>query len=73
MNGTWRYDQINAMKEGNRTSPEHDYVIPARLLLIENPSGANETVAFSVQPTLLMVDTHNNTVTSLGHGVNEQW
>ena len=61
------------MKEGNKTSLEHDYRVPVRLLLMDNPNGANETVAFSVQPSLVMLDADDNIIPLLGHGASEQW
>ena len=59
------------MKEGNKSSPVHDYLIPVRLIVMQEPRGANETVPFEVQPKLMMVDKLNRTVCTLGHG--NQW
>lgn len=70
-NGTWRYDQQVAWKEGNKTSTDKTYLIPDKLIIVQQPSDANETVPFGVQPKLVLLDQYNNTVTSLGHG--EQW
>lgn len=72
-NGTWRFDQVKSMKEGNKSSPVHDYLIPVRLVVMREPHGANETVPFLVQPKLVMVDKLNRTVSTLGHGYQGQW
>ena len=72
-NGTWRFDQVEAMKEGNKSSPVHDYLIPVRLIVMHEPHGANETVPFQAQPKLMMVDKLNRTVRTLGHGHQRQW
>lgn len=72
-NGTWRFDQVEMMKEGNKTTSVHNYLIPARLVVIQQPRGANETVPFQVQPKLMMVDNFNRTVRTLGHGDRQQW
>ena len=61
------------MKEGNKSSPVHDYLIPARLVVVQQPGGANETAPFQIQPKLLMVDKLNRTVNMLGHSDREQW
>lgn len=61
------------MKEGNKSSPVHDYLIPARFVVVQQPGGANETVPFQIQPKLLMVDKLNRTVNMLGHSDREQW
>ena len=61
------------MKEGNKSSPVHDYFIPVRLVVVEQPRGANETVPFLVQSKLVMVDKLNRTVRTLGHGDQGQW
>ena len=61
------------MKEGNKSSPVHDYLIPVRLVVLQQPFGANETVPFLVQPKLRMVDELNRTVSLLGHGQQGQW
>ena len=61
------------MKEGNKSSPIHDYLIPVRLIVMEEPHGANETVPFQVQPKLMVVDKLNRTVRTLGHGYQGQW
>lgn len=61
------------MKEGNKSSPVHDYLIPVRLIVMQEPRGANETVPFEVQPKLMMVDKLNRTVRTLGHGNQGQW
>lgn len=61
------------MKEGNKTNPVHDYLIPVRLIVMQEPQGANETVPFQVQPKLMMVDKLNRTVRMLGHGYQGQW
>lgn len=61
------------MKEDNKSSPVHDYLIPVRLVVIQEPYGANETVLFQVQPKLIMVDKLNRTVIALGHGYQGQW
>lgn len=61
------------MKEGNKSSPVHDYLIPVRLIVMQEPRGANETVPFEVQPKLMMVDKLNRTVRTLGHGDQGQW
>ena len=72
-NGTWRFDQVETMKEENKSSPVHDYLIPVRLVVMQEPDGANETVPFLVQPKLVMVDKLNRTVNTLGHGQQGQW
>ena len=61
------------MKEGNKSSPVRDYLIPVRLVVVQQPGGANETVRFQIQPKLLMVDKLNRTVNMLGHSDREQW
>lgn len=61
------------MKEGNNSSPVHDYLIPVRLIVVQEPQGANETVPFQVQPKLMVVDKLNRTVRTLGHGYQGQW
>lgn len=61
------------MKEGNKSNPVHDYLIPVRLIVMQEPRGANETVPFEVQPKLMMVDKLNRTVRTLGHGNQGQW
>lgn len=61
------------MKESNKSSPVHDYLIPVRLIVMHEPHGANETVPFQVQPKLMMVDKLNRTVRTLGHGYQRQW
>lgn len=61
------------MREGNKTNPVHDYLIPVRLIVMQEPQGANETVPFQVQPKLMMVDKLNRTVRTLGHGYQGQW
>lgn len=61
------------MKEGNKSSPVYDYLIPTRLVIVQQPGGANETVPFQIQPKLLMVDKLNRTVNMLGHSDREQW
>ena len=61
------------MKEGNKSSPVHDYLIPVRLIVMQEPYGANETVPFEVQPKLMMVDRFNRTVRTLGHGYQRHW
>ena len=61
------------MKEGNKSSPVHDYLIPVRLIVMQEPREANETVPFEVQPKLMMVDKLNRTVRTLGHGNQGQW
>ena len=61
------------MKEGNKSSPVHDYLIPVRLIVMQEPYGANETVPFEVQPKLMMVDRLNRTVRTLGHGYQRHW
>lgn len=61
------------MKEGNKSSPVCDYLIPTRLVVVQQPGGANETVPFQIQPKLLMVDKLNRTVNMLGHSDREQW
>ena len=61
------------MKEGNKSSPVHDYLIPVRLIVVQEPHGANETVPFQVQPKLMVVDKLNRTVRTLGHGYQGQW
>ena len=72
-NGTVRFDQEEAMKEGNKSNPIHDYLIPERLTVMREPFGANETVPFLMQPKLVMVDKLNRTVKSLGHGEQGRW
>ena len=64
---------MEMMKEGNKSSPVHDYLIPVRLVVMQEPQGANETVPFHVQPKLMMVDKLNRTVRTLGHGNQGQW
>ena len=61
------------MKEGNKSSPVHDYLIPVRLIVMQEPHGANETVPFQLQPKLVLVDKLNRTVRTLGHGHQGQW
>ena len=61
------------MKEGNKSSPVHDYLIPVRLIVMQEPYGANETVPFQLQPKLVLVDKLNRTVRTLGHGHQGQW
>lgn len=72
-NGTWRYDQKMTWKEANNTVPEHDYLIPAKLIVTQSPRDANETVPFGLQPKLLILDAFNRTVRTLGHGNDSQW
>lgn len=70
-NGTWRYDQKMTWQEGNKTSIENNYLIPVKLAVVQEPSDANETVPFGVQPKLVLLDVLNNTVKTLGH--SQQW
>ena len=64
---------MEMMKESNKSSPVHDYLIPVRLIAVQQPHGANETVPFLVQPKLTMIDKLNRTVNTLGHGYQGQW
>lgn len=49
------------------------FLIPARLELVTEPSGANETVPFTSQPRLKLVDIDGTLVTTLGHGSLSNW
>ena len=49
------------------------YQIPAQLVLIVEPFGANETVPFSIQPKLWMRDAEGNKVNNVGYGDIGAW
>lgn len=71
--GTWRFDQVETMVEGNKSKAIFDFLIPVRLVLAKGPFGANETVPFLVQPKLVLLNKMNRTVSDLGHGQQGQW
>ena len=73
MNGTLRYQQRMAMEEANNTILTNDYQIPDRIIVMEEPMDANETVPFRVQPRLLAVDKFNKPVMIPGHKYFEKW
>ena len=66
-----RYDQL--MEDENDEGEENEYQIPTQLSLIVEPSGANETVPFSLQPKLWMRDEENNMVNNVGFGETGAW
>ena len=70
-NNTMRYDQL--MEDENDEGEENEYQIPTQLSLIVEPSGANETVPFSLQPKLWMRDEENNMVNNVGFGETGAW
>ena len=49
------------------------FLIPAKLELVTEPGGANETVAFASQPRLKLIDIDGTLVTTLGHGSLTNW
>ena len=64
-----RYDQRAALEEKQQKSSRSgvNYLIPKKLKLVQEPFGANETVPFTIQPKLVMLDAIGSVVTSLGH------
>lgn len=72
-NGTWRFDQVETMVEGNKSKLIFDFLIPVRLVVVQEPFGANETVPFLLQPKLVLLNKLNRTVSALGHGQQGQW
>lgn len=72
-NSTLRYDQVQAEKEAEEASNVFSFLIPARLEIVTEPSGGNETVPFTTQPRLKLVDVDGKLVTTLGHGSLTNW
>lgn len=68
-NGTLRYDQRMAQEAEAKksTSSGVTYLIPNKLKLVQQPFGANETIPFTIQPKLIMLDAFDRLVTNLGH------
>ena len=71
-NGTLTYDQRMAQAQANVTQPVV-FLIPCKLVLVQQPYGANETVPFVSQPKLKIVDCFDELVTGLGHGALANW
>lgn len=71
-NGTLTYDQLMAQAAANNTQPVV-FLIPCKLVLVQQPYGANETVPFESQPKLKIVDCFDRLVTGLGHGDLANW
>lgn len=59
-----------AQKAANETKTTTEFLIPCKLVLETQPSGANETVPFASQPKLKIVDCFGRLVTKLGLGSN---
>lgn len=72
-NSTNRYDEIQAEQEANAPSNVFSFLIPAKLELVTEPDGANETVPFATQPRLKLIDIDGTLVTTLGHGSLTNW
>ena len=72
-NSTLRYDQLQAQQEGETPSNLFSFLIPNRLELVTEPNGGNETVPFTTQPKLKLVDIDGKLVTTLGHGSLSNW
>ena len=72
-NSTLRYDQLQAQEEAEAPSNTFSFLIPNRLVLVTEPNGGNETVPFTIQPKLKLVDIDGELVTTLGHGSLSNW
>lgn len=72
-NSSLRYDQKMALNEAKKSPDAIKLKIPAKLIIAKQPSGATETVPFSSQPKLIILDTRDEIVTILGHGVLSGW
>ena len=72
-NSTLRYDQLQAQQEEQAPSNVFSFLIPNTLELVTEPNGGNETVVFTVQPRLKLVDIDGKLVTNLGHGSLSNW
>ena len=68
-----RYDQLMAQEEANQSSSIVSFQIPVKLVVVQEPFGANETVFFAVQPKLKIVDASGSIVPVLGHGALNEW
>ena len=65
-NGTLTYNQKQALLENQQAAAPVEYLIPSKLVLIEQPSGGNETLPLQSQPQLRMYDALNRWVPNLG-------
>ena len=72
-NSTLRYDQLQAQQQAEAPSNLFSFLIPNRLELFTEPNGGNETVPFTIQPKLKLVDIDGKLVTTLGHGSLSNW
>ena len=72
-NSTLRYDQLQAVDEAEAPSNSFSFRIPNRLEVFTEPNGGNETVPFTIQPKVKMVDIDGQLVTTLGHGSLSNW
>ena len=72
-NSTLRYDQVQLQTEAEAPSNIFSFLIPARLVLVTQPGGGNETVPFTIQPRLKIVDIDDQLVTTLGYGHRSNW
>ncbi|KAK3740701.1 hypothetical protein QZH41_019065 [Actinostola sp. cb2023] len=65
-NGSVRYDQLMAQEAAKKEESKSVlYLIPCELVLVQEPSGANETTPFASQPNLKVIDCNGQLVAAL--------
>ena len=72
-NSTLRYDQLQSQQAADAPSNAYSFLIPAKLEIDTEPNGANETVPFTLQPKLRLLDIDGTLVKTLGHGSLSNW
>ena len=62
-----------AQEQANQSSNTISYKIPVKLAIVDQPHGSNETIPFTVQPKLMVLDINGEIVEALGYGLLSNW